>query len=48
MMGSKIIYKVVSLGSIRQKIFDRMTKELTNVRHVPGFKRNLISLGALD
>ena len=30
------------------KMFDGMVRTLSDVRHVPGLKKNLISLGTLD
>ena len=47
-MGNDASYRVVGRGLIRLKIFDGMIRELRDVRHVPEFKRNLISLGMLD
>lgn len=40
--------KVVSNRSISLKMFDSVVWELTQVRHVPDLKRNLISIGMLD
>ena len=47
-MGNDISSKVVGIGSIRIKMFDGTVKILTNVRHVPQLRNNLISLGVLD
>ncbi|KAH9668177.1 hypothetical protein KPL70_021322 [Citrus sinensis] len=47
-MGNDLTCRVVGRGSIRLKMFDGMSKELRDVRHVPDLKRNLISLGMLD
>ncbi|KAH9646639.1 hypothetical protein KPL70_024932 [Citrus sinensis] len=48
MMGNNSLCKVVGLGTIRLKMFDGVIRELSEVRHVPELKRNLISLGILD
>jgi hypothetical protein len=47
-MGNDISCKVVGIGSIRIKMFDGSVKILTDVRHVPDLRKNLISLGVLD
>jgi hypothetical protein len=47
-MGNDISSKVVGIGSIRIKMFDGTVKILTDVRHVPDLRKNLISLGVLD
>ena len=46
--GNDISSKVVGIGSIRIKMFDGSVKILTNMRHVPQLRKNLISLGVLD
>jgi hypothetical protein len=47
-MGNDISSKVVGIGSIRIKMFDGTIEILTDVRHVPELRKNLISLGVLD
>jgi len=47
-MGNDISCKIVGIGSIRVKMYDGIVRTLTNVRHVPELKKNLISLGVLD
>jgi hypothetical protein len=47
-MRNDISSKVVGIGSIRIKMFDGTVKILTDVRHVPDLRKNLISLGVLD
>ena len=47
-MGNDISCKVVGIGSIQIKMFDGTIKILTDVRHVPEVRKNLISLGVLD
>ena len=39
--------KVEWIGTVRIKMFDRMVRELKEVRYVPQLKRDLISIGAL-
>ena len=46
-LGNNVTCKVVDVGSI-QVMFDSMVRTLVDVRHVPGLKKNLISLGTLD
>lgn len=40
--------KIVSIWSIKIKIFDRIARTLHYARHAPRLKRNLVSLGMLD
>jgi hypothetical protein len=47
-MGNEISCKVVGIGSIRIKMFDGTVKILTDLRHVPELRKNLISMGFLD
>jgi hypothetical protein len=47
-MGNGISCKVVGIGRIRIKMFDGTIKILTDVRHVPKLRKNLIYLGVLD
>lgn len=39
--------KIISIGTVNVKMFDAVVKELTQVKYVCNFKRNLISLGIL-
>ncbi|GJW03442.1 retrotransposon protein, putative, ty1-copia subclass [Tanacetum coccineum] len=48
LMGDNSPYKIAGIGSIQIKMFDGVVRILTDVRHVPGLKRNLISLSTLD
>ena len=48
LMGSNMSCKVVGIGSIRINMHDGVVRTLTNVRHIPDLKKNLISLGTLD
>ena len=47
-MGNDVTCNIVGIGSIQLQMFDGTTKILTDVRHVPDLRKNLISLGALD
>ena len=40
--------RVASIGSIRMRMFDGMVQTLTNMKHVPDLKKNLVSLGYLE
>lgn len=41
-MGNNFSRKVVGIGTVRIKMHDGVTRTLTNVRHVPNLKRDLI------
>ena len=47
-MGNDISCKIAGIGNIRIKMFDGTVKILTDVRHVPELRNNIISLGVLD
>ncbi|VFQ97231.1 unnamed protein product [Cuscuta campestris] len=40
--------KIAGVGTVQVGMFDGVVRTLTGVKHVPGLKGNLISLGALD
>jgi len=48
LLGNNAPSKVVNIGTVRIKMFDRIMRTLTNVKHVPELKKNMISLGTLD
>ncbi|KAG8499112.1 hypothetical protein CXB51_005523 [Gossypium anomalum] len=48
LMGNNASCKIVGVGTIKVKMFDEIVKTLSDVRHVPELKRNLISLSTLD
>ncbi|KAH9767170.1 hypothetical protein KPL71_011175 [Citrus sinensis] len=48
LMGNNSVCKVVGIGTVSLKMYDDMVRELTQVRHVPELKRNLISIGMRD
>ena len=39
---------VIGIGTVKIKMFDGVVRVLSNVRHVPDLRKNLISLGVLD
>ena len=39
---------VIGIGTMKIKIFGGVVRVLSNVRHVPDLRKNLISLGVLD
>jgi len=47
-MGNNRSCKVLGIGSIRINMHDGVVRTLTNVRHIPDLKKNLISSGILD
>ena len=48
LMGNDAVCKVVGIGTVRIKCHDKAVRTLTEVRHIPDLKRNLISLSSLD
>ncbi|KAG8499228.1 hypothetical protein CXB51_005739 [Gossypium anomalum] len=48
LMGNNASYKIASVGTIKVKMFDGVVRTLSDIRHVPELKRNLISLSTLD
>ena len=46
-MGNDAVCKAVGIGNIRMRMFDGHVRTLTNVRHIPDLKKNLLSFGAL-
>ena len=47
-MGNNHSCTIQGIGNISLKLHNNKICTLTNVRYVPGLKRNLISLGTLD
>lgn len=47
-MGKHHACKIMGYGTIRIKMHDEAVRTLRNVRHVPNFRKNLISLGVLE
>ncbi|CAN1141484.1 Retrovirus-related Pol polyprotein from transposon TNT 1-94 [Linum perenne] len=48
LMGDNSSCKVAGIRSVQIKMFDGAVRTLTDVRHIPDLKRNLISLSTLD
>ena len=47
-MGNDTKCRVIGIVIIRCRMFDGIVRTLTDVRHVVGLKKNLISFKALD
>jgi len=47
-MGNNAQCNVTGIGTVKFKTHDGVVRTLSNVRHVPDLKRNLISLGTLE
>ena len=47
-MGNNHSCSVQGIDDISLKLHDNKTRTLTDIKYVPGLKRNLISLGTLD
>jgi hypothetical protein len=48
LMGNNVACKIVGIGTIRIRMHDGIVRTLTNARHIPDLKKNLISLRSLD
>ncbi|KAG8480597.1 hypothetical protein CXB51_024789 [Gossypium anomalum] len=48
LMRNNASCKITSVGTIKVKMFDEVARKLSDMRHVPELKRNLISLSTLD
>ncbi|KAG8497140.1 hypothetical protein CXB51_008403 [Gossypium anomalum] len=48
LMGNNASCKIAGVGTIKVKMLDGVVRTLSDVRHVPELKRNLISLSTLD
>ncbi|KAG8473502.1 hypothetical protein CXB51_035665 [Gossypium anomalum] len=48
LMGNNASCKIAGVGTIKVKIFDGVVRTLSDVRHVPELKKNLISLSTLN
>ena len=47
-LGNNKTCEVMSIGSVRIKMFNSVERVIHQVRYIPALKRNLISLGMLD
>ena len=48
LMGNNAPCKTIGIGTVRIRMADGIVRTLSDVRHVPDLKKNLISLGTLD
>jgi hypothetical protein len=48
LMGNNVVSNVMDKSTVRIKMHDRIVRTLTDVRHVPDLKKNLISLGTFE
>ena len=48
LLGNNKACNVVGIGNVKIRMQDDIERTLTNVRHIPELKRNLIFLGTLD
>lgn len=48
LMGNDATCNVIGIGTVKIKMFDGVVRTMGEVRHVPGLRKNLISLGTLD
>ncbi|KAG7981002.1 hypothetical protein I3843_05G210500 [Carya illinoinensis] len=48
LVGNDMACDIVGIGSVEIKMYDGLVRTLSNVRHIPSLKKNLISLGILD
>ena len=46
-LGDDTSYRVVGVGDVKFKMYDGNEVLLSDVRHVPGLRKSLISLGSL-
>ena len=46
-MGNDATCPIIGIGTVKIKMFDGVVRVLSNVRYVPDFRKNLISLGVL-
>ena len=47
-MGDDSPCQIIGIGSIQIKMHDGIVRTLTDVRHIPNMRKNLISLSTLD
>ena len=47
-MGNDATCPVIGIGTVKIKMFDGVVRVLSNAKHVPNLRKNLISLGVLD
>lgn len=47
-MENDVACKIIGIGTIRIRMYGGIFMTLTNVRHIPDLKKNLIFVGTLD
>ena len=47
-MGDDSPFQIIGIGSIQIEMHDGIIRTLTDVRHIPDMRKNLISLSILD
>ena len=47
-LGNDSVCRIVNVGKVRMMMHDGHERTLSNVRHIPDLKKNLLSLGALE
>ena len=48
LIGNHTACKIIGIGTVKIKMFDGAVRTLTDVRHVPTWRKSLISLDTLD
>ncbi|KAK4589439.1 hypothetical protein RGQ29_020135 [Quercus rubra] len=48
LMGNNMICKVLGTGIVRIKMYDGVVRTLSNVRHMPDLRKNILSLGIFN
>jgi len=48
LIGNNMSCKTIGIRSIKIRMHDGIVRTLSDIRHVPDLKKNLISLGTLD
>ncbi|KAL8137086.1 hypothetical protein V2J09_003087 [Rumex salicifolius] len=48
LLGNNAPYKVLGVGTVKLKTYDGIERTLSEVRHIPDLRRNLIALGTLE
>ena len=48
LMGNNMICKVLGTGIVRIKMYDGIVRTLSNVRHMPDLRKNILSLGIFN
>ncbi|XP_020250324.1 uncharacterized protein LOC109827718 [Asparagus officinalis] len=48
LMGNNAVCRTVGIGTVRIRYHDEIVRTLSDMRHIPDLKKNLISLSSLD